>query len=83
MEKRNKLHEEQWGLNLREYLRDDAVYQKYLKDEDFIPNEFEKYCIGHCLDIQQALDEISTLRTDYSKLKSRKKSEGVVFYGDV
>lgn len=82
MTKRNKLHEEQWGLNLREYLRDDVAYQKYLKEKDFKPNEFDKYCIDHCLDIQEALDEISSLRTNYSKLKSRKRSEGVIIDGE-
>ena len=77
-----KRKDEMWNYNLHEYLREDISYQRYLKDEDFIPNDFEQYNIDHCLDIEDALKEILKLRARNSNLKNRKKSEGEIVDGE-
>ena len=41
--------------NLKQYIRDDVVYNKYLKSEDFNYNDFEIYCINHCRDIKNLI----------------------------
>ena len=38
--------------NLRQYVNDDVIYKKYVKNEDLEYNDFEIYCISHCKDIK-------------------------------
>ena len=75
--KRYKRDEEDWLNNLREFLKEDVVYQKYLTDETFEPNDFEQYGIDHCLDIQAAIDKIIALRKRDWDLTNRNKKKGI------
>lgn len=38
--------------NLNQYVSDDIVYKKYLKNENLEYNDFEIFCINHCKDIK-------------------------------
>lgn len=60
---------------LRTYISEDEVYQKYKKGETNF-NDFDKFCIQHCTDIEEMLQDNQILRikasareTEYYKLK--------------
>ena len=60
---------------LRTYISEDEVYQKYKKGETNF-NDFDKFCIQHCADIEEMLQDNQILRikasareTEYYKLK--------------
>ena len=42
---------------LVEYLKNDAVYCKYKEDKNQEFNDFELFCIQHCQDIEDLLNE--------------------------
>ena len=46
---------------LKEYLIDDEIYQKYLIGEKNF-NDFEKYCLNHCKDIDNVIRENARLK---------------------
>lgn len=75
---RKQSKEDVYSVNLREFLREDYIYQKYLKDKEFKPNDFEKQCIQHCVDIELALETIYNLNKCLAQIKKRK----VVANGD-
>lgn len=41
--------------NLRQYVNDDIIYKKYIKNEDLEYNDFEIFCINHCKDIKNLI----------------------------
>ena len=47
--------------NLKKYLRDDAIYQDYIKNPNIKLSDYDKYCVEHCDDIDCALKECETL----------------------
>ena len=60
---------------LKTYINEDEVYQKYKKGETNF-NDFDKFCIQHCIDIEEILQDNQILRikasareTEYYKLK--------------
>lgn len=66
---------EEFLVNLREYVKEDIIYQKYKKDkvpyEEF--NDFEKFCIDHCKDIDNLMEAYRSLKIKYS-IKKRKSN---------
>ena len=81
---------------LKTYINEDEVYQKYKKGETNF-NDFDKFCIQHCKDIEelleenleleQALDEIEKYIKNH-KRKSETRIYGLeipefIFYGDI
>ena len=45
---------------LKEYISSDAAYQEYLGGK-MQPSDFEKFCIQHCKDIEEMLNENTKL----------------------
>ena len=54
--------EENFTLNLKEYIEQDKIYQDYKKGKLKEISDFDEFCIKHCEDIENALDEILKLR---------------------
>lgn len=61
---------------LRTYISEDEVYQKYKKGETNF-NDFDKFCIQHCADIEEMLQDnqslkiqVSAREEEYNKLKA-------------
>lgn len=54
--------------NLKEYINEDEIYQKYKKD-GITPDmsDFDKFCISHCKDIESVLRAIDKLKSEISK----------------
>lgn len=50
---------------LKEYISSDAAYQEYLGGK-MQPSDFEKFCIQHCKDIEEMLNENTELRIQMS-----------------
>lgn len=64
---------------LRTYISEDEVYQKYKKGETNF-NDFDKFCIQHCADIEEMLQDnqllkiqVSAREEEYNKLKAENK----------
>ena len=60
---------------LKTYISEDEIYKKYKKGETNF-NDFDKFCIQHCADIEEMLQDNQILRikasareTEYYKLK--------------
>lgn len=60
---------------LKTYISEDEIYKKYKKGETNF-NDFDKFCIQHCADIEEILQDNQILRikasareTEYYKLK--------------
>ena len=69
---------------LKEYISSDAAYQEYLGGK-MQPSDFEKFCIQHCKDIEEMLNEntyhkhhIKLLEQQISLLKSQLKQTNEV-----
>ena len=42
---------------LKEYINKDEIYQDYKQDKLMNPSDFDKFCIQHCKDIKELLEE--------------------------
>ena len=67
--------------NLKEYVDDDEIYKKYLKDKDAHYSDFDLFCIRHVEDIIWAVDELEALyglakemREKYETIKAQQKT---------
>lgn len=49
-------------LNLKEYLRQDEIYQKWKQDKLYNRSDFDNFCIDHCKDIQVVLNMLEDAR---------------------
>ena len=47
---------------LKEYIERDEIYQDYKKDKLMNPSDFEIFCIQHCKDIEEILEENQELK---------------------
>ena len=54
--------------NLINYIEKDELYQKYLNKKLKKPTDFEKFCVQHCQDIQDMLDENEKLMRIINKV---------------
>ena len=54
-------------INLKEYIEQDKIYQDYKKGKLEDKSDFDEFCINHCEDIKNALDEILKLKDKYGK----------------
>ena len=55
---------------LLEYVLLDEVYQKYKRNELKEPNDFEKFCIQHCQDIEKMLKTETKLKRKIKKIRN-------------
>lgn len=65
---------EDYKERLKEYVKTDVVYQDFQENETKKFNDFEKFCVEHCQDIEKLLEENKTLKQEITKLK---KSRGL------
>ena len=65
---------EDYKERLKEYVKTDVVYQDFQENETKKFNDFEKFCVEHCQDIEKLLEENKTLKQEIIKLK---KSRGL------
>ena len=42
---------------LKEYISKDEIYQNYKQNKLMNPSDFDKFCIQHCKDIEELLEE--------------------------
>lgn len=54
---------------LEEYIENDMIYQDYKEDKLMNPSDFDKFCIQHCKDIEELLEENKQLNNDWNILK--------------
>ena len=55
---------------LKEYIEKDEVYQDYKQDKLMNASDFEKFCIQHCRDIDEILEENQELKQKYENAVS-------------
>ena len=51
--------------SLKEYIDKDEIYQDYKQDKLMNCSDFDKFCIQHCKDIEELLNENEKLKADY------------------
>lgn len=54
---------------LKDYIFQDIVYKKYKKDNSIKLNDFEKFCVEHCVDIDTALKKIEELEIKIKQIQ--------------
>ena len=54
---------------LKEYIEQDQIYQDYKNNKLLSPSDFDKFCIQHCKDIEEMLEENEELKKENEKLK--------------
>ena len=74
---------------LKEYIEKDEIYQDYKQDKLMNCSDFDKFCIQHCKDIEelleenleleQALDEIEKYMTNYIKVEDKNENVKIEF----
>lgn len=60
---------EDYKERLKEYVKTDIVYQDFKQNETKKINDFEKFCVEHCQDIEKLLEENKKLKQEIAKLK--------------
>ena len=83
--------------SLKEYIDKDEIYQDYKQNKLMNPSDFDKFCIQHCKDIEELLEENLELEQALDKIEKyiknhKRKSETriygleipeFIFYGDI
>lgn len=64
---------------LEEYIENDMIYQDYKENKLMNPSDFDKFCIQHCKDIEELLEENKQLKDNWNELKEYAK-ENLYFY---
>ena len=55
--------------NLRQYVREDAIYSSYKNEELDEISDFEWFCIDHCSDIETLIKDNIRLKEENDELK--------------
>ena len=55
--------------SLKEYIDKDEIYQDYKKNKLMNPSDFDKFCIQHCQDIEELLEENLELEQALDKIE--------------
>ena len=55
---------EDYKENLKTYIKEDIIYQEYLKNKNKNFSDFDKFCIQHCKDIEELLEENEKLKAE-------------------
>lgn len=63
---------------LKEYIEKDEIYEDYKKDNLMNASDFEKFCIQHCKDIEEILEEIRQLKKQLDEINNFIKKSGFV-----
>ena len=52
---------------LIEYIEDDAIYQEWIGTDNEDISDYDRFCIEHCQDIQELLNEVENLHNKIEK----------------
>ena len=55
---------EDYKENLKTYIKEDIIYKEYLKNKNKNFSDFDKFCIQHCKDIEELLEENEKLKAE-------------------
>lgn len=55
---------------LEQYIKEDTIYQDYLNKHSSYVSDFDKFCIQHCQDIKNILEENQQLKDNWNELKT-------------
>lgn len=58
---------------LEEYIENDMIYQDYKENKLMNPSDFDKFCIQHCKDIEELLEENQELKKQLKEWKHHLK----------
>lgn len=64
--------------NLRQYIKEDAIYTSYKNEELDEISDFEQYCINHCLDIETIIKDNIRLKEENDELKLKPDYDGYI-----
>lgn len=68
--------------NLKEYIEQDCVYRLYQHHPNTKFDDFEKYCIEHCTDIQTILTEQEQLEKENESLVAQYEWQGAIMVNE-
>lgn len=54
---------------LKQYIEKDEIYQNYKQNKLMNSNDFDKFCIQHCKDIEELLEENQELKKQLEEWK--------------
>ena len=60
---------------LKEYISKDEIYQNYRQNKLMNPNDFDKFCIQHCKDIEELLEENLELEQTLDEIEKYLKND--------
>ena len=66
---------EDYKENLKTYIKEDIIYQEYLKNKNKNFSDFDKFCIQHCKDIEELLEENKKLKAELQLYQGSLKRE--------
>lgn len=66
---------EDYKERLKEYVKTDVVYQEFQGNETKKFNDFEKFCVEHCQDIESILEENKILKQEIAFLLKKKEKK--------
>ena len=66
---------EDYKENLKTYIKEDIIYQEYLKNKNKNFSDFDKFCIQHCKDIEELLEENEKLKAELQLYQGSLKRE--------
>ena len=71
---------EDYKENLKTYIKEDIIYQEYLKNKNKNFSDFDKFCIQHCKDIEELLEENEKLKAELQLYQGALKRENEAIY---
>ena len=66
---------EDYKENLKTYIKEDIFYKEYLKNKNKKFSDFDKFCIQHCKDIEELLEENEKLKAELQLYQGALKRE--------
>ena len=66
---------EDYKENLKTYIKEDIIYKEYLKNKNKNFSDFDKFCIQHCKDIDELLEENQGLKAELQLYQGALKRE--------
>ena len=70
---------------LEQYIKEDTIYNKWLDNNTSCVSDFDKFCIQHCLDIKEMLEQNQKYKeaiNEITDINNRIIEEYKIEYGD-
>ena len=64
--------------SLKEYIDKDEIYQDYKQNKLMNPSDFDKFCIQHCKDIEELLEENLELERALDEIQNILKPQFII-----